>query len=436
MATGPDRTIADTGLAALDLVYGSADPAALDMLVRSRLGLPGDAALADIADAGRRAYRDVVLAAAALRTVLAGATPAQPNDLCAPPLNPPGAEPIPPRREISPVALADAVNRARTARETLAARRDALVAALGHDPIVPDALLAALLALADFGIISPAGSSGTDIARLAAEMASQRLDRADALFATAGGVDSDIVAKIAVELFGDGFWILPAISTVATAASDEWDVALTGRVALAGHAALRRWIADTGSVRGAVSRYGDTLLLADALATAPALSAMQVAQRGFTLAPGWIGTGLIDNVAGAFVIEALGWSDPAQPATYLVLDHFVERLPGGDENTTGIAFNAPSPNARPPQAWLLAIAPDERDWTTDSLLATLRDTADLARVRGVTLERQPYPARVLPVLYQQSWSLRGEEVVDFSKFAFTATLIDNSLYSLRFVKDN
>ncbi|QKS00089.1 hypothetical protein F9288_10965 [Sphingomonas sp. CL5.1] len=436
VATGPDRTLADAGLAALDIVYGSADPAALDMLVRARLGLPADAALAETAPAGKRAWRDVALAAASLRTVLAGAALALPNDLCAPPLAPADGPPPPPRREFSAAVLADAVNRAKAARNELAARRDTLATALGHDPVEPDALRAALLALADFGIISPAGSTGTDIAGLAVEMAGQRLARADALFAATGAMDADRIAKIAVELFGDGFWIIPAISVVTDGAADEWDTALPGRATLASAGGLRRWVADTGSVRGAVARYGDTLLLADALGTVPALSAMQVAERDWPAPTEWIGTSAVEHLAGAFVIESVGWSEPLQPATCLVLDHFVERLPGGDTNTTGIAFNAPSPNARPPQAWLLAIAPDDRNWTTDSLLATLRDTADLARVRGVTLERQPYPARILPVLYQQSWSLRGEDVIDFSKFPLAAVMADKSLYSLRFVKDN
>jgi hypothetical protein len=432
VTSDPVHTLADTGLAALDVVYGSADPAALAMLVRNRLGLANDVPLVHAPapdwDAGKRAFGDVVAAAAALRTVLAGATPALPGDLGVPAADPAG-------REISPAALADAVNRAKTARDTLTARRDALATALGHDPLVPETLNSALLALADFGIISPAGTTGTDIAGLAVEMASQRLKRAEALFATPTAVDADLVVNIAVELFGDGFWILPAISKTAAVPSDEWDVALGQRDTLASPAALRRWIADVGSVRGAVARYGDTLLLADALATVPALSAIQVTQRGFVAPAEWIGAASVDNIASAFVIEAVGWTDPSQPATYLVLDHFVEHLPGPDAITTGIAFNAPSPNARPPQAWLLAIAPDDKDWTTDTLLATLRDTADLARVRGVTLERQPYSARILPVLYQQSWSLRGEDVFDFSNFAFSAELADKSLYSMRFVRE-
>ena len=428
----PKRTLADTGLAALDIVYGSTDPAALAMLVRNRLGLPADAALLNAADpgwpAGKRAYGDVVTAAGALRLVLASATPAQPRDLGVPDAKPPG-------REISAASLADAVNRASVARAALAARRDALATALHQNPMVPATRISALLALADFGIVAPAGSTGADIAGLAVEMASQRLARADALFAKPADIDADVVAKIAVELFGDGFWILPQIGKVAAAPDDEWNVALAQRATLAKPAALRRWLADTGSVRAAVARYGDTLLLADALGTTPALSAMQVALRGFPASTAWIGTGTVEHIAAAFVLESLGWSDAAKPATCLVLDHFVERLPGLDANTTAVAFNAPSPNARPPQAWLLAIAPDNKNWTTDTLLATLRDTTDLARVRGVTLERQPYAARILPVLYQQSWSLRGEDVFDFSKFVLSAGLMDKSLNSMRFVKD-
>jgi hypothetical protein len=37
---------------------------------------------------------------------------------------------------------------------------------------------------------------------------------------------------------------------------------------------------------------------------------------------------------------------------------------------------------------------------------------DLAKIRGVTLERTNGVARVLPAIYQRSWSLQGEQVLD------------------------
>jgi hypothetical protein len=61
---------------------------------------------------------------------------------------------------------------------------------------------------------------------------------------------------------------------------------------------------------------------------------------------------------------------------------------------------------------LLAVSPDGQRWTSDAVLATLRETLDLAKIRAVTLERTNGVARVLPALYERSWSLQGEQALD------------------------
>jgi hypothetical protein len=373
----------------------------------------------------------VIEAAAALRTVLAAAAPALPDDIGVP-------TPPTPAREFTAAALADAMDRAKAARATLAARRDALSQALAASPVVPGSVASALIALSDFGIIAPAASDSPDIAQLAIEQATQRLANADALLVQ--DADPALLGKIAAALFGDGFWILALMSQVAGAPDVEWSNALAQKGKLATPAAIRRWLADVSAVRGPTARFGDTLLLADALGAAPTLNALQVSAEGSPPVDSWIGVGPAASVIGSYIVEESGWSDPGKPAAMLMLDHFVERLPGADEITSGVAFNAPSPNARPPQAWLVAVAPDTtKAWTTDTVLATLRDTVDLAKIRGVALEHQPYAARVLPALYQQSWSLRGEDVIDFSKFPFelaSTAIADQAFASLRFVKDS
>jgi hypothetical protein len=113
----------------------------------------------------------------------------------------------------------------------------------------------------------------------------------------------------------------------------------------------------------------------------------------------------------------------------LVVDQWVEVLPVREKRgkaaaapvsarlTTGVAFNAAAPDARAPQALLLAVAPDDQRWTTPAVIDLLEDTLDLAKIRAVTLERTNGAARLLPALYEQSWSLQGEKVFDI-----TATL--------------
>jgi hypothetical protein len=87
--------------------------------------------------------------------------------------------------------------------------------------------------------------------------------------------------------------------------------------------------------------------------------------------------------------------------------------PIDERTTTGISFNAVAPSARAPNTMLLAVAPGTDRWTSETLLQTLLDTLDLAKSRLVTLERSNGPARVVPALYAQSWSLQGEPALDF-----------------------
>ena len=126
------------------------------------------------------------------------------------------------------------------------------------------------------------------------------------------------------------------------------------------------------------------------------------------------------------MLDVAGPYDGGSATIALVLDEWVERVPirarrgAGDDapiverRTTGITFNAMAPSARAPQAILLAIAPDAQRWTGSSIVEVLEDTLDLARLRAVTLERTNGIARVLPALYESSWSLQGEKVLQLS----------------------
>ena len=91
--------------------------------------------------------------------------------------------------------------------------------------------------------------------------------------------------------------------------------------------------------------------------------------------------------------------------------------PIDERRVSGIAVNAAAASARPPQAMLLAISPDAQRWTTDAVLDTLADTLALAKIRAVTLETTPGYGRVLPAIYEASYSLQGEKVLDMNAIA-------------------
>ena len=67
----------------------------------------------------------------------------------------------------------------------------------------------------------------------------------------------------------------------------------------------------------------------------------------------------------------------------LVVDDWTEFIPGTEE-TTGISFNYNQPNSAPPQAILLAVAPEDADhWQWDHLLSTVLDTFERAKLRAI-----------------------------------------------------
>ena len=84
----------------------------------------------------------------------------------------------------------------------------------------------------------------------------------------------------------------------------------------------------------------------------------------------------------------------------LVLDTWTEALPRpGDPATevAAIAFQSARPDARPPQALLLAVPPDpERGWRAEDLHATVQDALELAAVRGLDLTDLPELRGPLP----------------------------------------
>ena len=86
--------------------------------------------------------------------------------------------------------------------------------------------------------------------------------------------------------------------------------------------------------------------------------------------------------------------------------------PIAERRTTGLTLNAAAASACAPQAILLAVSPDGRRWTTDAVVALLRETFALAKMRGVHFEKTFGIAGVLPALYAQNVSLQGEKSID------------------------
>jgi hypothetical protein len=437
---GARTTLDAAGLCALDVIYDSDDRSRLEQRIRAAIpALPPLQPLADRADrawpAGSLAVGDVVTYAASLRALLANAQPARPSDFVnAPPAREGDfARPSdPPPRTFLAAEVLGAWGRVTAARGGLEACRDHLTQALAHysdsDPAGAVALRKALEDVAAYGVVTPIAPNERlrAVAQMAADEATHRLAQAAA--ALTGAPDEGKVAATGAALFGDGFWVLPALGPPAT--PDLLSVALSPAAPTPAppRAEVRRFIRDTASVRVAVGRFSEALLLADALGRPAPLRVAQLAAPGTAAA--WVGGALDpaqptpDAPVTNLVLDAPPALGPAEAMAALVIDGWVDVVPASERRgagpndpiderrVSGVAVNAPAASARPPQALLLAVSPDGARWTTDALLKTLTETVEMAKLRLVTLEHTLGAARVLPAAYEQSYSLQGEKALD------------------------
>jgi hypothetical protein len=438
IADGPGGTfvtMADTGWCALDVVYNSADRASFEKLPRA---VAGAVEFYDARQPGwpaeLRAIGDVLECAASLRSVLVNARPATPSDLALPN--------APVTRAASAAGLQAARDRVQAARDLFALRctmLDALVQAGVTDSAQ---LNPALDGVAAFGLFAPtvAQEQQAMIVDVVANTGVRRLQMADA--ALARTLTAETVAEAGQALFGDGFWILPAIE--APAAADAWTAALATPPPGASAPVVRRYLTDVASVRDGTRRFVETMLLAEAIGGASAPRVAQLAGVGESVPDHWVG-GLLPldqptpNVPVlSAVLDMAGGYDGTGATVALVVDEWMDAVPVrerrgkaandqvNERTTTGVTFHAMAPSARAPQAILLAVSPDGARWTGAALLDTLEETLDLARLRAVTLERTNGIARILPAIYERSWSLQGEKVLDFQRITQQLTALGSS----------
>jgi hypothetical protein len=68
-----------------------------------------------------------------------------------------------------------------------------------------------------------------------------------------------------------------------------------------------------------------------------------------------------------------------------------------ESELTGLSFHFDRPDAKAPQAVLVAVPPNRRrGWTADTLALVVRDTLELAKLRAVDLGDLPLLDDVLP----------------------------------------
>jgi hypothetical protein len=164
------------------------------------------------------------------------------------------------------------------------------------------------------------------------------------------------------------------------------------------------WLQGVSRVRAGASRLSAALAYAGALGRNAAFQ-LKVAQLPFVAGERWVA---LKPEAGkgfpagkiSLVVHLPRPFKPVQPLAGLMLDEWTETVPEA-EVTTGLAFNYDAPGARPPQAVVLAVhpRPDPDRWDLDTLLATVNETAELAKLRTLSLKEIEGFAGLLPALY-------------------------------------
>lgn len=119
------------------------------------------------------------------------------------------------------------------------------------------------------------------------------------------------------------------------------------------------------------------------------------------------------GTVGMLVVAPDGF-DPAQPAAGLAVDAWAEVIPAS-EHTAGLTFHYDAPGARPPQAVVLAVHPavNPARWDLDTLLETVNETFELARLRTLSLKEIEGFAGLLPALYLPNNYTRDVPSVSF-----------------------
>ena len=214
------------------------------------------------------------------------------------------------------------------------------------------------------------------------------------------------VATTLAEILGTGLPLAPLLV----------GAKLGGSPADAGGAELADWVRRSGSVRPAVGTWHELLLLTG-IGSGRACPLRASQSPTASAAEPWVGGAFPPAkrpVARQQIVCHIPAPLPAGAALAgIVFDEWVELLPGSDtlaeaspdgdaplppeSELTGLSFHFDRPDAKAPQAILLAVPPNpERGWTGDTLALVVRDTLELAKLRAVDLGDLPTLDDVLP----------------------------------------
>jgi hypothetical protein len=384
------------GVSPLDVVFESLGTweqrARAHVLARPAHAKHENGLLVDSSPAGLGAdqlgFQDFADLTGAVRSVLAGARPADARDLALPGAVAEGG---------ADAAEADArLNAFRAGLNAAARALERLLPPPSEEDPAPvgEASLAslrtALARLAGFGVANAVPVHGYAEAGRAA------------LHADAWSALAAAKARLAAETpLEPGFPLLPIFSADATQfeqALDRSDELLAGD-----GAAAMGWLRGVARVRDGAGALDEVITLAELLYDEASVRPVvgQVPIRADEL---WLGLNApADRRRGAlswFVLDHGGRAGLAGEgrAAGLVVDEWAEVIPGG-EVVTGVALNFDAPSSRPPQAMLLALPPRNRSWSFDNVVDTLLEAFEAAKLRAVDPDVLVAYGHQMPAVY-------------------------------------
>ncbi|MGS2619513.1 hypothetical protein ACVCAH_34130 [Micromonospora sp. LZ34] len=239
-----------------------------------------------------------------------------------------------------------------------------------------------------------------------------------------------LLQQAAKKFFGDDFQLIPAITLPPAAAAEltkAWQHSTSGELTrhLTDAAGADRdfpvddWLHGIARVRDKMHHWENAVLIGEAVGAA---GTADLTPLQLPYGPGepWLALEIPDGYAidSDRLLYTAHFAEPfdsTAPVVGLLVDEWTEVVPGTQE-TTGIAFHFDRPNAEPPQAWLLALAPrEDRTWSWDDLLAVVNYTLDSAKRRAIE------PVHIDDTAY--SWFLPAT----MSAFTFPEISISNNL---------
>ncbi len=341
--------------------------------------------------AGSMLFPDALFLAQQLRRLIGSARALAPQDMTTPERNAATAG--------GSVDLTDLRARAAAVTQSLDQDIAALTTALTG---TVDAMRAALVRCSAYGVNGsvPSSATGAD---------ASLLGQAQRVLAVLAGRRAKVVAADPADafatIFGDDFVVLPRF-----VAPDQTTLhsafAASASLVASDPVAPDRWFRQLTHVRPSAGRLDLALSAAQALTGGllypPVFTLGQVPPVSGT--DRWLALPIDPSqppAKGRVAFACVTSGDPTSATAYagLLLDEWIERVPTTSENAS-LAFQFDEPDARAPQALLLAVCPDGRKTWDDTIIqAILSETLDLAKIRTVDLASVQQVGQILPALY-------------------------------------